>query len=290
MVIESIIKPRNAINNPHKVILYTFSVSILAIILSYNVFYDFSSIASLAFIVIGLLPFINNILKIEEEIDMTLENENEMIKHHRKVITLFLYMFIAITMAYLIFYLIMPTNVVETLFNYQIQTINQVNSPSGSETIVANVISNNPFFIILLNNLRVMLFCIVFSFLYSSGAIFFLSWTASLMAAAIGSFIRSGVSSLLVQFESLSGIHYVQVLSIGVLRYFIHGIFEITAYLFAALAGGIISYAVINHHYQSKKFNEILLDSFDLIILSVIFLILGSLIEVYISPLIGGFI
>ena len=114
-----------------------------------------------------------------------------------------------------------------------------------------------------------------------------MAWNASLISVAIGSFIRNGISYVLETTGSLSSFNYVHVFSIGFMRYFLHGFFEVVAYLFAALAGGIISYAIINHHYQSKKFYDVVFDSFDLIILSIIFLIIGALVEVYISPLIG---
>ena len=49
---------------------------------------------------------------------------------------------------------------------------------------------------------------------------------------------------------------------------------------------GIISVAVINHDYKTKEFRHILIDSIDLIILSIFLLIIAGLIEVYITPLI----
>ncbi|MFW6024745.1 MAG: stage II sporulation protein M [Candidatus Woesearchaeota archaeon] len=287
MVVESLINPKNVLKEPHRVFFYSFIVSVLAVILSYYLFHDFASIASLAFIVIGLLPFVNKILKVEEGVDVTLSSEKEMMKEHRKAIKVFLYIFLAISLAYLLFYLILPTEAINVLFNYQIETITNINSVSGSSNMAGNMVSSHPFFIILLNNLRVLIFCIIFSFIYSSGAIFVMAWNASLISVAIGSFIRNGISQLLNSFGSLSGFNYVHIFSVGILRYFLHGVFEVVAYLFAALAGGIISYAVINHHYQSKRFYNVVFDSFDLIVLSIIFLIIGALIEIYISPLIG---
>ena len=42
---------------------------------------------------------------------------------------------------------------------------------------------------IFINNMGVLFLCIIFSFLYGAGAIFILTWNASVIAAAIGSFI-----------------------------------------------------------------------------------------------------
>jgi uncharacterized membrane protein SpoIIM required for sporulation len=65
----------------------------------------------------------------------------------------------------------------------------------------------------------------------------------------------------------------------------IHGIPEIMAYFYGGLAGGIISVAVIRHHYTSKKFLTIVEDSADLVMLSIFLLVVGALLEVYITPI-----
>ena len=155
MVVESLINPENVLEKPYKVFSYTFMVSVLAIVLSYYLFHDFASIASLAFIVLGLLPFINKVLKIEEDVDMSLSNEKDLMREHRKAIMVFLYIFLAISLAYLLFYLILPSSIVNVLFNYQIETITNINTASGSSNLAGNMISSHPFFIILLNNIRV---------------------------------------------------------------------------------------------------------------------------------------
>jgi uncharacterized membrane protein SpoIIM required for sporulation len=68
------------------------------------------------------------------------------------------------------------------------------------------------------------------------------------------------------------------------LRYLVHGIPEIAAYFIVALAGGIMSVAVIKHEFGKEKFWEVLQDSLNLIIVSVIVLFLAALMEVYITP------
>jgi uncharacterized membrane protein SpoIIM required for sporulation len=64
----------------------------------------------------------------------------------------------------------------------------------------------------------------------------------------------------------------------------IHGIPEILAYFIGGLAAGIVSIAVIRHDFKSDKFRHILLDSADLILLSLGVLIVAALIEVFITP------
>ena len=69
------------------------------------------------------------------------------------------------------------------------------------------------------------------------------------------------------------------------MRYMTHGVFEILAYFMAGLAGGIISVAIINNDLMGENKKRILRDSVDLILLSIVFLIVGSIIEVFVTPL-----
>jgi len=115
---------------------------------------------------------------------------------------------------------------------------------------------------------NVMIFTIIFSLVFGAGAIFILAWNASVIAAAIGIFSESDLAGL----------------PAGVFRYMIHGFPEIAAYFIGALAGGIISIAVIRHDVRSDKFWTILQDSLNLIILAVIVLFIAALIEVFITP------
>ena len=104
---------------------------------------------------------------------------------------------------------------------------------------------------------------------FGAGAIFVLAWNASVIAAAIGIFTKSELSSL----------------PIALVRYMIHGIPEIASYFIVALAGGMVSIAVIKHETGTEKFWDVLQDSLNLIIIAVVVLFLAALVEVFITPL-----
>jgi uncharacterized membrane protein SpoIIM required for sporulation len=125
----------------------------------------------------------------------------------------------------------------------------------------------------------------LFAFIFGSGAIFILIWNASVIGTAIGNFMRTEIASIanLFGFDKIA--HYFQIISLGLLRYSIHGIPEILAYFIGGLAGGIISIAIIRHDFGTKKFETILLDSADLILLSVGVLFIASILEVFVTPI-----
>jgi len=73
--------------------------------------------------------------------------------------------------------------------------------------------------------------------------------------------------------------------SLGILRYALHGIPEITAYFVAALAGGIFSAALVRGDLNGPKARRIFADCGDLLVIALVILLLAAAIEVFITPL-----
>ena len=109
---------------------------------------------------------------------------------------------------------------------------------------------------------------LLFSLIFGAGAIFILVWNASVIAAAIGLFAKQGLFGLPCAY----------------LRYLFHGIPEIAAYFVAALAGGIISVAIIRKDLREERLWGILQDSLLLFIIAIVILIISGLMEVYLTP------
>ena len=113
-----------------------------------------------------------------------------------------------------------------------------------------------------------------------------LVWNASVIGTAIGNFIRNNLATAATHVGLAKVGSYFHIISFGLLRYSLHGIPEILAYFTAGLAGGIISIAVIKHDFYSEGFKRVVTDSMDLLFISLIFLFLAAILEVYVTPLI----
>jgi uncharacterized membrane protein SpoIIM required for sporulation len=169
---------------------------------------------------------------------------------------------------------------VSVLFSSQTQTIAGINNYAAGNAVQ----SAGLFKLILLNNIKVMTFCIFFAFIYGFGAVFILIWNASVIGAAIGNFIRTRIEVTAATMGLGSISNYFQYFSLSLSRYLIHGIPEIAAYIIASIAGGIISMAIIRHDFGSAKFEKILFDSSELIIIALLVLVFAAFVEVYITP------
>ena len=193
------------------------------------------------------------------------------------MIMAFLWLFVGFVVAYSFWYIALQT---PQSFKAQVETFCLINRPANVAECATQYGIKNPssttalvtgkerFFLIFTNNVFVLIFTLIFSLLFGAGVIFILAWNASVIAAAVGIFANSDLSTM----------------PMGLARYLIHGLPEIAAYFIVALAGGLISVAVIRHEVGTEKFWEVLQDSLNLIIVAVIVLFVAALMEVYITP------
>jgi len=288
MVLESLIKSEAAEQRPWKMFFVGLLFASVAIFLSLWIFRDQASLIMVFLTVVACIPLIYNTLSYEEKKDAR-KNVKEvfLLKEHSKALAFFMFLFLGITIAFSLWYILLPENLVQTTFNTQIATIKAINSRVflGSTINMAGLSRSNIFSQILFNNFKVLFFCIFFSFFYGAGAIFILTWNASVISAAIGTFFRRNIAKYagLMGFAQVAS--YFHVFSAGLLRYFIHGVPEILAYFIGGLAGGIISVAVIRHDFGTESFKHVLYDSIDLLVLAVLTIVFAALIEVYVTPI-----
>ncbi|MEK6900121.1 MAG: stage II sporulation protein M, partial [Nanoarchaeota archaeon] len=267
-----------------------FMYSVVALSLSYLVFKEIAGILAVFLIVMAVLPMMYTTIRSEEELDLKYQGEWKLLQEHAKVIIFLLFMFLGITFAMVFLYVILPPDAVHTIFNLQEKAILNVNNyVRGSilegvvvnEQITGNITKLDIFIKIFVNNLKVLFFCLVFSLLYGTGAIFILTWNASVIATAMGNLIKTELSHAASSIGLGWLTAYFSAATFSFFKYMTHGILEITAYFIMALAGGILSVAIVK---KEMNYDSIVTDVLDLVLLSMGFLVIAGIVEVYITP------
>ncbi len=272
MVFEALISPRTAEEKPWIVLLFGFFTATLAVFLSLWVFKTYSSFIMVFLTVLFSLPLYYATLFFEERKDIYLASEGSIFKEHSKAIFFLIMLMVGNILAFFLWYILLPSHTVSVLFSTQTNTIVSINTQiSGSAT-------GGIFAKIFMNNIKVAMFSILFSLIFGMGALFILTWNASVIAAAMGNLFRVNMARLSENFG------YFSTVKLSLLRYLTHGIPEIAGYVVAGIAGGIISSAIVNRDFASKKFQNIIFDTSLLILTSFIILFFAALIEVYITP------
>lgn len=245
----------------------------IAVILANMVFQSQAGMLAVFLIVLASLPILYTTIKNEEEIDMKFDSEIKLLKEHTKVLVFLIFFFLGITSAIATTYLVLPEASVNTIYSTQHQAIQGVSS-----AVSGKVVAFDHFVNVFFNNMKVLFFCLVFSFLYGSGALFILTWNASVVGAASGNLIKQQLANV-ASLAGMSGISaYFGAISLSFIRYMIHGIMEMAAYFIAGLAGGIVSIALIKHNLREEK---VLIDALDLVLISISILFAAAYVEVY---------
>jgi len=232
-------------------------ISPICLFVSYFVFQNSIGIFTTLFITIAMTPFMVNLVRYEEDREEQLQDIEKMnfIQRHRDILIVYTAFFIGITLSMSIIYIVLPQNIVKIIFQDQ---MNEINAIRADVTFAEN------FQKIVVNNFGVLFLSFLFSFLFGAGAVFILSWNASILAAAIGDIAVKN-------FGGLIG------LPVGIAVFFPHGSLEILAYFIAGIAGGLVSSVILRRH--SKKFWFVIKDSLQLMIVATIFLIIAGVIE-----------
>ncbi|MBR9699999.1 stage II sporulation protein M [Candidatus Woesearchaeota archaeon] len=284
MVLESLLFPMKAEKKPWEMFFIGLLYSTVGIFLALWIFERQSSFVMVFFIVLACVPIVYNTLKWEESKDLELDSPKKILKEHNKAIMVLSFLFLGIIVSGVIWYVFLPAQKTGFLFEQQISTIAEINNkvspdPTGLAT------SSSLFFRIFFNNIKVLIFCILFAFIYGAGAVFILTWNATVISAAVGNFIRSKLAPLAGLSAVGKATGYFTLVSAGFLRYAIHGIPEILSYFYGGIAGGIISVAIIKNHFATEKSADILFDVGELLLIAVGFVFIGAILEVFVTPL-----
>ena len=284
MVLESLIGPVKAEKKFWELFFFGIFYSSIAAIISLWIFKDQSSLIVVFLTVFATIPLMYKTMKYEESKDLVIQGEFNLLKAHSKALLFFMFLFFGIVVSFSLWYTFLPEELGSSLFSTQVKTIESINAQLIKAGISSSTIYEDFFIQILTNNVKVLLFSIFFAFFYGAGAIFILTWNASVIGSAIGIFVRKTIGEVATNFGLSNIASYFHVISLGTLRYMTHGTFEILAYFIGGLAGSLISVAMIRHSLESREFKHVLIDSMDLVIIAVGILVFAAFIEVYVTP------
>lgn len=295
-MIESLISPEVAERKPWEAFIAGFVFTLVSAFLTLYLGSTSAGFLFVAFITIGAAPFFVHIFDVEEQ-----KEGKKFLNRHNQVLEIFAYFFVSVIIASSLVYVLVPQQTTTVLFSDQIQDLcsrNIISDTRCSRTtastgqafsifsIGGQAASNavNPeftFLRILTNNLEVLLLAFIFSLMLGAGAVYLISWNATVIGVLIGKIAENPPAFGL--FEVAKGnlvMNYLAALPYTLLRLLPHGIFEFGGYFFGAVAGGILSVAIVREKIKQGRFMPVLKDSLIYLGISVGLIFIGALIEV----------
>ncbi len=265
MVLEEI-KPEYVERRPYYAFLFGFAYVIIAYLTSFVFFPTTISVAILFLITLLLVPTVIRLMAIEERRERS-DALQYFIRDHRDIFEIYIFLFLGVFVGFLILGLVVSLGI----FNYQMNFLEKQEGLSSE--LVKNRLSDGlkgdfkSFLGLLENNLFVAIVAFILSFFYGAGAMFLIVLNASIFSTFI-TFVINNVSNAVGKI-TIFGI------------FLVHMIPELAGFLFAAIAGGVVSKALLQERFGSERYMNVSKDSTFILLIAIILIILAAFLETY---------
>jgi uncharacterized membrane protein SpoIIM required for sporulation len=252
MVIETLIKPAWVSKNPLYALYLGAVLAFIGTSIGLFIFPDQASFAGLLFITIAAVPFLAKVVDVEAERG---KKAPTFWHRNKKIALIYGLFFFGVSIAYFIWYKVLPPLVGEFFFNRQITALTQPTTLgffSQAQTL--------QFMPILLNNLKVLFLVLLLSFIYGMGSVLIITWNASVLGIFVGSFGKF----------------------VNFLSFIPHTALEFLGFFFGAMAGGLLSMAFDESRtkFKSNKFYQAINDASALFLLAIVIIAIAALVEI----------
>ncbi|MFH1276707.1 MAG: stage II sporulation protein M [Candidatus Woesearchaeota archaeon] len=269
MVLEQVISTNWLRRRPLYAVFLGLCYTFIGAITGHLFFQDKFSVSLLFLVTLLLVPSLMNLLSFEEERERS-EGLKRFFQNHKSVFEIYLFISIGIFIGYIAVIWVLGVSGIELS-----STVGEQMKVLGGEITIDQIknFETNSFLHsinLFVNNLGVAVIFFILSFFYGAGAIFLMVWNASIFATFVTLTIKNisrGVSNSFALLGAFS----------------IYIIPEIAGFLLAAIAGGVISKAVIVEEFMSNSFRNVVKDAFILLLYSFALLLMAAFLEAYVG-------
>jgi hypothetical protein len=252
--------------------------SAIGILIASILFPGDPALVAVAFTSLLLLPELYKIFSIEERQESMEQKVSlrALWKDDIDVVRIYIFLFLGILLVYSVSTIIMPEMQANNLFREQLE-IRFGQGFSGQAS--GGIFSSGLFYDLLSNNFLVLIACFIMALLTGDGAIFLITWNASVWGTIFG--VTAKNASL------FSGENAFYLFGVIMLVVFPHMMIEAISYFLAAISGSVISKDVILEEFASHRFMEVFGFNLYLLLFALIFLLLGALVETFVLQHVG---
>jgi len=254
------------------------------------------SLVAVAFTSILVLPAMRKLFSIEEQQDKNVKKFSVKLlwKNHNDILGVYLLLLLGIFLVYSVAAVVLPSMSVNSLFRDQLE-LRLTDDGRGSAVDVSNnnyksvlsdskIASSSPlhfsgalFLQLITNNILVLFACLALAFLTGDGAIFLLTWNASLWGTIFGVTARNA--------SIVSNMNPFLLLLLVLVIVLPHALLEMLSYVLGAISGGLMSNDVELEDNESDK------DRFKgSYWKSVLFILLAALVIILIGAIVETFV
>lgn len=252
--------------------------SVVGVLLASILFPGDPALVAVAFTSLLLLPELYQIFSIEERLERQEKKLSlrALWKDDIGTIKVYIFLFLGILLVYAIGTILLPQMQTNTLFREQLE----IRFGQGfSGQAAGGIFSTQLFFDLLSNNFLVMLAVFIMSLLTGDGAIFLITWNASVWGTIFGLTAKNAAI--------FSGRNPFALFGLIMLVVFPHMMIEAISYIFAAISGSVISKDVLLEEFASDRFFEVFGFNLYLLFFGLLALLLGAIVEAFVLDNVG---
>ena len=227
------------------------------------------SVSMLFLVTLLLVPTVLKLMTVEEKRERR-DGASHFLRDHRDIFEIYLFLFLGIFTAFILLGLVSGTE----NFDYQMKFLEKQEGLNSqlikSKTEAGIQIHSSNFFALLQNNLTVILISFILSFFYGAGSMFLIVLNASVFSTFVMFIMR----------ELPTMVHKTTIFFI----FLVHTVPELFGFLLAAVAGGILSKALLKEKFGSLPFKNVVRDSFLIFLIAVGVVILAAALETFVTP------
>jgi len=264
MVLEQFLESPHVKRHAYFILFLSLIYVFIAYGIAYLFFKESMSLVAVFTLTIILIPSLHHIISLEEQIERK-NGLRHFFRNHATIFKVYFAAFLGILIGFVMIGALFDS---VDIYAYQIDFL------TGQSSIGAGAISKFasgsyvPSFADVIGlfsqNLGVMLIAFALSVFYGAGAVFLVVFNASLFSAFLFSFINSTSKTI----ASISFIHFIP---------------EISGFLLAAIAGAILSAAIINESFSSPYFKNVMKNTCIMLVFSIALVFMGVILEIYVS-------
>jgi len=250
--------------------------SILGITIARFLFGADPALPAVAFTSLFILPELYTLFQIEErqQVRDKRSDVKAFWRDNGDFFRVFLLLFLGILVVYSLAAILLPSFAVNSLFREQLAMRSLPGFGAAGLATGGAIQADGLFMRLLTNNALVLVAVFVVALLAGDGAIFLLTWNASVWGTIFGVTARNAAYA--TQGDPFT--YFMKIL----FTVTPHVLIEASAYILAAMAGGLISRAIIREGFGSKRFVEALQDNATIIGLAIVCLFVGVAVETFV--------
>jgi hypothetical protein len=250
--------------------------SVIGVLIASILFPGDPALVAVAFTSLLLLPELYKIFSIEERKE-SLEQHitfRSLWRDDIEVVRIYFFLFLGIVLIYSIGTMILPEFTTNTLFREQLEIRLGQGFAGSASASGSGFFSGGLFFDLLSNNFMVLLACFIMALLTGDGAVFLITWNASVWGTIFGFTAKNAAAFS-------GGNPFILFLKIMVIVFW-HMMIEAISYFLAAISGSVISKDVILEEFASERFFEVFGFNLYLLLFALGFLVLGAFVETFV--------